>query len=171
MLWTTKCCLKFQDKNDQGLQRRVSKRLYFIWINLKRLEMLMFYLVKAFKNCYLMRGHTTAQVIPTKTLQLSSRQHRVLYWKRSSTLEISQHTPHPTSKHLSTHIPRYLDYFENKVKTIRESTKDAPVPDFSTLPPSVHLLCKFDEVTTAEVERLLSDSSIKQCELDSSVWL
>ena len=36
----------------------------------------------------------------------------------------------------------------------------------------VHSLCKFDEVTTVEVERLLNDSSTKQCELDSaSVWL
>src|SRR6218665_510698 len=65
-----------------------------------------------------------------------------------------------------------LDYFENKAKAIRESTKDAPVPDFSTLLPPVHLLCKFDEVTTAEVERLLSDLSTTQCELDSApVWL
>src|SRR6218665_1658993 len=41
-----------------------------------------------------------------------------------------------------------------------------------TLPRPVHSLCKFDEVTTAEVERLLSDSSTKQCELDSApVWL
>ena len=108
-----------------------------------------------------------------KTLQLSSRQHRLRYWKRSSTLEISQHTPHPppdTSLRISPDT--LLDYFVNKVQAIRESTKDAPVPDFSTLPPPVYSLRKFNEVTTAEVERLLSDSSTKQCELDSApVWL
>jgi hypothetical protein len=55
---------------------------------------------------------------------------------------------------------------------IRESTKDTSMPDFSTRPPLAHSLCKFDEVTTAEVEKLITDSSTKQCELDSApVWL
>src|SRR6218665_3047124 len=88
-------------------------------------------------------------------------------WKSLNTLL----TPPPdTSLRISPDT--LLDYFENKVKAIQESTKDPPVPDFSTLPPSVHSLCKFDEDTTAEVERLLNDSSTKQCELDSApVWL
>src|SRR6218665_3903533 len=51
--------------------------------------------------------------------------------------------------------------------------KNAPIQDFSTLPPPLHSLCRFDEVTTAEVERLFkSDSSTKQSELDSApIWL
>ena len=38
--------------------------------------------------------------------------------------------------------------------------------------PPVHSLCKFDEVTTVKVDRFLSDSSTRQCELDpAAVWL
>src|SRR6218665_3936838 len=40
------------------------------------------------------------------------------------------------------------------------------MPDFSTLPPPAHSLCKLEEITTAEVQRLISDSSTKQYSLD-----
>ena len=103
---------------------------------------------------------------PRDNIECATGNGRAL-WKSLNTLL----TPPPdTSLRISPDT--LLDYFENKVKTIRESTKDAPVPDFSTLPPSVHSLCKFNEITTAEVERLLGDSSTKECELDSApVWL
>lgn len=40
------------------------------------------------------------------------------------------------------------------------------MPDFSTLRPPAHSLCKLEEITTAEVQRLISDSSTKQYSLD-----
>ena len=65
-----------------------------------------------------------------------------------------------------------LDYFANKTDTIRESTKDAPAPDLSRENPPPHSLIAFDEVTPMDVDKLLSDSSTKQCELDAApTWL
>ena len=88
-------------------------------------------------------------------------------WKSLNTLLTP---PQDTSPRISPDT--LLNYFENKIDMIRESTKDAPMPDLSTVPPPAHSLCKFDEITTAEVEKLISDSSTKQCELDSApVWL
>ena len=76
-----------------------------------------------------------------------------------------------TPPHISPQI-HSLTILRKKIDIIRESTKDTPMPDLSTLPPPAHSLCKFDELTTAEVEKLISDSSTKQCELDSApVWL
>ena len=67
---------------------------------------------------------------------------------------------------------KLLDFFVEKTADIRESTKDAPPPDLSDLPPPVHTFVAFDEIATADVEKLLADSSTKQCELDSApVWL
>jgi len=65
-----------------------------------------------------------------------------------------------------------LDHFATKTEAIRQSTKDASQPNLN---PN-HLNCPgfiaFDEVTLPEVDKLLSDSSSKHCELDSSpVWL
>jgi hypothetical protein len=65
-----------------------------------------------------------------------------------------------------------LDYFAEKTDEIRESTKDAPLPNFLNGSPPGHNFVAFDEVTPAEIDKLLSDSSTKQCELDSApVWL
>jgi hypothetical protein len=66
----------------------------------------------------------------------------------------------------------HLDFFAGKIAEIRESTKDAPAPNFSDLPPPSHTFVAFDEIAPLYVEKMLTDSSTKQCELDSApVWL
>src|SRR5688572_8838949 len=51
-------------------------------------------------------------------------------WKSFNTLLTP---PQDSSSHISPDT--LLDYFEKKIDLIRESTKDTPMPDFSTLPP------------------------------------
>src|SRR6218665_2330650 len=47
-----------------------------------------------------------------------------------------------------------------------------PPPTFSDLPPPPNSFVAFDEIATGDVEKLLDDSSTKQCELDTApVWL
>lgn len=88
------------------------------------------------------------------------------HWESINTLL----TPPPdTSPRISP--DKWVDYFANKIHKIRESIKDAPMPDFLVPPPLAHSLCKFVEVTTAAIEKLISDSSTKQCELDSAPFL
>src|SRR5688572_3658153 len=65
-----------------------------------------------------------------------------------------------------------LDHFANKKESIRQSTKDAPSLNLNSSKFSFPGLIAFDEVTLPEVDKLLSNSSSKRCELDSSpVWL
>jgi len=65
-----------------------------------------------------------------------------------------------------------LDHFANKTEAIRHSTKDAPLPDLNPNHLNFPGLCAFDEITLPEVDKLLSNSSSKQCELDSCpVWM
>src|ERR1043165_6840106 len=65
-----------------------------------------------------------------------------------------------------------LDNFVNKTAAIRHSTKDAPLPVLNSNHLNFPGLCAFDELSLPEVDKLLSDSSSKHCELDSSpVWI
>ena len=60
-----------------------------------------------------------------------------------------------------------LDYFGKKTEAIRDATKDAPPPIFQVNSSHLPGLAAFDEVSPDEVEKLLSDTATKQCELDS----
>ena len=60
-----------------------------------------------------------------------------------------------------------LDYFESKIENVRVSTEDAPPPNISDACPQSSSLAAFDEITPENVEKLLADSAVKQCELDS----
>src|SRR6218665_112502 len=65
-----------------------------------------------------------------------------------------------------------LDHFANKTEAICQSTKDAPAPDLNSNHMNFPGFIAFQEVTSPEVDKLLTESSTKNCELDSSpVWL
>jgi hypothetical protein len=60
-----------------------------------------------------------------------------------------------------------LDYFESKIENVRVSTENAPPPNIPDGCPQSPSLAAFDEITPQNVEKLLADSAVKQCELDS----
>ena len=60
-----------------------------------------------------------------------------------------------------------LGYFDKKIVDVRASTEDASPPDIPENYSQFPSLTTFDEVTAENVEKLLTDSAVKQCELDS----
>ena len=61
----------------------------------------------------------------------------------------------PTDTSSSLSPDDLLDFFAQKTDVIRESTKDAPPPVFPESPIHPHRFVAFDEVTPAEVNKLL----------------
>ncbi len=59
-----------------------------------------------------------------------------------------------------------LDYLDQKIDTIRDAAKDAPPPIFPDTRCQAGLV-SFVQVTHADVEKLITASTTKQCELDS----
>jgi len=121
------------------------------------------------RNLWRTQIKTQRRFVSKQALQLSSSKHRRCLRRWSNSVEIVIYSLlSPPVETSSSIIPdALLDYFGNKTDAIRDSTKDVPPPTFPdplVRPPG---LMAFEEVTNMDVEKLLKDSTTKQCELDS----
>jgi Reverse transcriptase (RNA-dependent DNA polymerase) len=126
-------------------------------------------------------------LLKNKWLSQAKKQRRLFQYKRSTHLRrkiedaqgdgkllwksLNSILSPPTEEEPAISPIALSEFFNKKTELIRESTKDSNLPVFD-IGQNSYSLPAFDEVTPDEVEKLLGDSTTKQCELDIvPVWI